>query len=280
MTDGTLWVNGQLVADPTAPVVRADDHGLVVGDGVFETVEVNGGRPFALTRHLRRLRDSARGLALDIDEPYIRSGVDAVLAGIGDRARLRITVTGGPSPYGSDRGGDGPTVLIATGPLPDWPPTTDVAVVPWTRNERSATAGLKTTSYADNVVALRYAHDRGAAEAIFANTRDEVCEGTGSNVFFEYDGALVTPPLTSGCLAGITRELVIEWLRADGVPVHELATPIAAFHRSREAFITSTTRGVQPIRAIDGAPLADAPGALTRRAADVFARRAANETDP
>jgi len=171
-------------------------------------------------------------------------------------------------------------VMIATGPLPDWPPTTDVAVVPWTRNERAATAGLKTTSYADNVVALRYAHDRGAAEAIFANTRGEVCEGTGSNVFFEYDGALVTPPLDSGCLAGITRELLIEWLRDDGVPVHELATPMAAFHRTREAFITSTTRGVLPIRAIDGTPLAEAPGALTERAAAVFARRAAADSDP
>lgn len=280
MTAGRLWTNGALVADPTAPVVRADDHGLVVGDGVFETVEVVDGQPFALTRHLRRLRDSARGLGLDIDDAFVRTGVDAVLADAPARARLRITVTGGPSPYGSDRGDVNPTVLIATGPLPTWPATTDVAVVPWTRNERSATAGLKTTSYADNVVALRYAHDRGAAEAIFANTRDEICEGTGSNVFFEYDGTLVTPPLDSGCLAGISRELLIEWLRDDGVPVHELATPMSAFRRAREAFITSTTRGVQPIRAVDGAPLAEAPGALTERAAAVFARRAAADMDP
>ncbi|MDQ1746881.1 MAG: branched-chain amino acid aminotransferase [Frankiaceae bacterium] len=280
MTTARLWADGALVDDPTTPVVRADDHGLVVGDGVFETVEVADGHPFALTRHLRRLRDSARGLGLDVDEELVRRGVDAVLDDAPARARLRITVTGGPSPYGSDRGDAGPTVLVATGPLPDWPPTTDVAVVPWVRNERSATAGLKTTSYADNVVALRYAHDRGAAEAVFANTRDELCEGTGSNVFLEYDGALVTPPLDSGCLAGITRELLVEWLRDDGVPVHELATPIAALYRAREAFITSTTRGVQPIRAVDGAPLAEAPGVLTARAAAVFARRAAADPDP
>jgi len=280
MTTPRLWLNGRLVDDPTTPVIRADDHGLVVGDGVFETVEVADGQPFALTRHLRRLNDSARGLGLDVDEALVRKGVEAVLADGPARARLRITVTGGPSPYGSDRGDATPTVMVATGPLPDWPPTTDVAVVPWARNERAATAGLKTTSYADNVVALRYAHDRGAAEAIFANTRGEVCEGTGSNVFFEYDGALVTPPLDSGCLAGITRELLIEWLRDDDVPVHELATPMAALHRAREAFITSTTRGVQPIRAIDGAPLAQAPGPLTERAAAVFARRAAADSDP
>jgi branched-chain amino acid aminotransferase len=196
------------------------------------------------------------------------------------RARLRITVTGGPSPYGSDRGSAEPTVLVATGPLADWPATTDVAVVPWTRNERSATAGLKTTSYADNVVALRWAHDRGAAEALFTNTRDEICEGTGSNVFFEYDGALVTPPLSSGCLGGITRELLVEWLRDDGVPVHELAVSLDTFRRTREAFLTSTTRGAQAIRAVDGAALPEAPGVLTRRAIEVFGRRAAENVDP
>jgi branched-chain amino acid aminotransferase len=281
----TLWVDGAVVADPATPVVRADDHGLVVGDGAFETVEVRDRTPFALTRHLRRLGASARGLGIDVDEELIRRGVAEVLAadaaaGVLDRARLRITVTGGPSPYGSDRGAAPPTLLVATAPLPDWPPTTDVWIVPWVRNERAATAGLKTISYADNVVALRYAHDRGAAEAVFANTRGEVCEGTGSNVFFEYDGALVTPPLDSGCLAGITRELLVEWLRADGVPVHELALPIDALRRAREAFITSTTRSVLPVRAVDAVPLAEAPGALTRRARDVFAARAAADLDP
>lgn len=274
-----LWVNGEVV-DESTPIVRANDHGLVVGDGVFETCAVYDGQAFALTRHLRRLRDSARGLGIDLDEELIHRGVDAVLADGPSRARLRITVTGGPSPYGSDRGDASPTVLIATGPLRDWPETTDVAIVPWTRNESAATAGLKTISYADNVVALRYAHDRGAEEALFANTRGEICEGTGSNVFFEYDGALVTPPLSSGCLAGITRELLIEWLRDDGVPVHELAVSVESFRRTREAFITSTTRGAQSIRAVDDAPLPEAPGALTRRAVDVFGRRSAEKIDP
>src|SRR4051794_21321181 len=213
----TLWVNGELVAEDAA-VIRADDHGLVVGDGVFETMAVEDGVPFALTRHLNRLHRSAAGLGLDVDEDLVRAGIEAVLADRPDFVRLRVTVTGGPSPYGSDRGTGAPTVMVATGPLSPWPPTTDVTVVPWVRNERAATAGLKTTSYADNVVALRYAHDNGAAEAIFANTRDEVCEGTGSNIFYEYDGRLVTPPLSSGCLAGVTRELLIEWLAGEGSP--------------------------------------------------------------
>ena len=275
----TLWVNGAIV-DDEALVIRADDHGLVVGDGVFETCEVRDGQAFALTRHLRRLRESAAGLFLTYDEDLVREGVTAVLATGLDRARLRITVTGGPSPYGSDRGDAPPTVMIGTGPLKQWAETDDVAVVPWTRNERAATAGLKTTSYADNVVALRWAHERGAAEAMFTNTRGEVCEGTGSNVFYEQDGALVTPPLTSGCLAGITRELLLEWLRAEGVVVREEAQPLERLRVAREAFLTSSTRRVQAIGAIDASPYAEAPGPLTQHAKEIFEKYAAQDLDP
>ena len=271
-----LWVDGVLVAEDQ-PVIRADDHGLVVGDGVFETCEVKGGVVFALTRHLRRLRDSARGLGLEIDENFVRKGVDAVLADRPEWARLRITVTGGPSPYGSERGTAAPTVMVATGSMHAWPPTTDVAVVPWVRNERAATAGLKTTSYADNVVALAWAKQRGADEAIFANTRGELCEGTGSNVFVEQDGRLVTPPLTSGCLGGITRELLLEWLPGE---IEERALPIGVLAEAGEAFITSTTRSVLAIRAVDGAALRESPGPLTRHAAEVFAERAGADPDP
>src|SRR3954462_11743077 len=276
----TLWVNGSLVASDT-PVIRADDHGLVVGDGVFETCEVRDGVPFALRRHLRRLAASAAGLGLSIDEALVGRGIAEVLAaGSPGRARLRVTVTGGPSPYGSDRGSAAPTVMVATGPLSPWPPTTDVAIVPWTRNERAATAGLKTTSYADNVVALRKAHDIGAAEALFANSRGEVCEGTGSNVFYAYDGELVTPPFSSGCLAGVTRELVIEWLAAEGAAVREVALPMDTLRETSEAFITSTTRDVMPIAHIDGVALPAAPAPLTRTACVVFERRAAESADP
>ena len=275
----TLWVNGAIV-DDDALVIRADDHGLVVGDGVFETCEVRDGQAFALTRHLRRLRESASGLFLAYDEEQVRAGIDQVLATGVDRARLRITITGGPSPYGSDRGDAPPTVMIGTGTLKEWPETDDVAVVPWTRNERAATAGLKTTSYADNVVALRWAHERGAAEAIFTNTRGEVCEGTGSNVFYEYDGALVTPPLSTGCLGGITRDLLLEWLRQEGIVVREEAQPLERLRTAREAFLTSSTRRVQAIGAIDASPYADAPGPLTLQAKEIFEKYAAQDLDP
>jgi branched-chain amino acid aminotransferase len=271
----TLWVNGALV-DPEAPALRGDDHGITVGDGVFETLKVVAGTPFALTRHLRRLGTSAAGLGMAVDLDLVRNAVAEVLAADGSaKARLRITVTGGPSPFGSDRGSAAPSLLVATAPLSDWPATAEVATVPWTRNEKAATAGLKTTSYADNVIALRHAHDRGAAEAILANTVGDLCEGTGSNVFVGIDGELVTPPLTSGCLAGVTRELIIEWLG----DVVERPLPLSALSLADEAFLASSTRDVQPIGAVDGKVLPAAPGVMTHRAMTVFAQRS-EEADP
>ncbi|HYF46390.1 MAG TPA: aminotransferase class IV, partial [Acidimicrobiales bacterium] len=232
----------------------------------------------ALSRHLRRLRRSAAGLGLELDrsDEELATGVRDVIAanepGVG---RLRMTVTGGPGPLGSARGADGPTVVLATGPAGTWPPTAEVVVVPWPRNERSAVAGLKTTSYAENVVALAHATERGAGEAIFANLAGDLCEGTGSNVFVAVDGRLVTPPLSSGCLAGITRELLLE--ETDAV---EADVTMDQFRAADEAFLTSSTRDVQPISAIDGTALPSCPGPLTRAAADAFTRLQERTLDP
>jgi branched-chain amino acid aminotransferase len=276
-----VWVNGRLVGEGD-PAIRPDDHGLVVGDGVFETVKVLDGQPFALNRHLSRLQRSAAGLGLGLDVELVRTAVKAVLAAdeqSGEdtsRQRLRITVTGGPSPYGSDRGNGPATLAVASAPLTTWPATAAVAIVPWARNEWSAVAGLKTISYAENVVALARAHSVGAAEAIFANTRGELCEGTGSNVFLGVDGRLVTPPLTSGCLAGITRELLLEWLG----DVEERPLPIRDLAEADEAFLASSTRDVQAIATVDGSELAAAPGPLTQRALAVWAERAAESMEP
>jgi branched-chain amino acid aminotransferase len=273
----TVWINGTLFPDSEARI-SVFDHGLVVGDGVFETVKVIGGVPFAFTRHLTRLARSAAGL--DLPEPDldgIRAGALALLAASGHPARgkLRITVTGGISPLGSQRG-DGPmTAILALGGLPDEEPPCDVVMVPWPRNEHGALAGLKTTSYAENVVALRYATDRSAQEGIFANTAGNLCEGTAANVFVVSGGRLLTPPLSSGCLAGVTRDLVIEWAGAveEDLPVSALAT-------ADEAFLTGTTRDVLPIRSVDGARLPAAPGPVSATAAEAFVVRAAECPDP
>jgi len=275
------WVDGRLVG-PEEGAVRASDHGVTVGDGVFETLKVVDGQPFALTRHLRRLARSASGLGLTApDEGMVRKGVAAVLA-TGERigfGRLRIVVTGGPGPLGSSRGDVGLSYVVLATPVPRPAATTTLCVVPWTRNERSAVAGLKTTSYAENVVALAHAAAAGAGEALFANTRGELCEGTGSNVVLAMDGELVTPPLSSGCLAGITRELLLEWGAEAGLPVHERTLTLDDLATADEVMITSSTRDVQPASRVEGREL-PAPGRLAARAAALFTERAAADLDP
>ncbi len=270
-------MNGDLFPDDEARI-SVFDHGLVVGDGVFETIKVVNGEPFALTRHLARLSRSATGLGLDEpDLDQVRAGALAVIESSGPMAlaRLRITVTGGISPLGSERGNSPVTAIVAMASAKPPTPTVDVTMVPWPRNERGALAGLKTTSYGENVRALAYAADHGGSEAIFANTAGGLCEGTGSNVFVVSAGRLLTPPLAAGCLAGVTRALVIEWA---GAVEEEL--PAGALATAEEAFLTGTTRDVQPIRSVSGTVLPAAPGPITRKAAEVFAMRSAESPDP
>ena len=277
-----VWVNGHLRGDEAS--LSALDHGVTVGDGAFETLKIVAGQPFALSRHAARLDRSLAGLGLPAaDHGTIAAGVAAVL-GAGPPipfGRLRYTVTAGVGPLGSDRAAtdaSGLTYLVTAGEQAPPPESGAVVVVPWTRNERGATAGLKTTSYADNVIALAYAKARGGSEAIFGNTRGELCEGTGSNVFVVVDGTILTPPPDSGALEGITRALTLEWCRDDGLAVEERALPLDVLRTADEVFITSSTRDVLAVHAVDDRELT--PGPVTARAAKVFAERSTAEGDP
>lgn len=276
-----VWVNGSLVG-ADEPALAALDHGVTVGDGAFETCKVVDGEVFAADRHLARMDRTLAGLGLPpVDRERLQQGIDAVLAA-GEKipfGRLRYTITGGPGPLGSDRGDQGQTYIVTATEVTPFADTTAVATVPWTRNSRSATAGLKTTSYADNVIALAHAKAKGGSEAIFANDRDELCEGTGSNIFVVVDGVLRTPPLESACLAGITRELAIEYAREVGIDVVEETMPFTVLESAEEAFLTSSTRDVQPIHAIDGRQL-DAPGPITARVSDAFAKASSADLNP
>ncbi|MEZ5095034.1 MAG: aminotransferase class IV [Nocardioides sp.] len=132
------WVNGRLLDDPSGPAVSVTDHGFTVGDGVFESVKILHGAPFALTRHLERLRRSVEGLGLPpVDEEAIHAGVAAVLAGQElPLGRLRITYTGGHAPLGSGRGDDSTTLVVVADAMQPWPAATSVITAPWPRNER------------------------------------------------------------------------------------------------------------------------------------------------
>jgi branched-chain amino acid aminotransferase len=275
-----VWVNGQQV-DPATPSIGALDHGVTVGDGAFETCRVLDGAPFALTRHAARLDRSLAGLGLPpADHSVIDAGIKSVLAGepIGF-GRLRYTVTGGAGPLGSDRDESPLTYIVTAAAQPPNPKTGKVVVVPWTRNERSATAGLKTTSYAENVVALAYAKERGGVEALFANSVGNLCECTGSNVFVVVDDEILTPDLGSGPLAGVTRALLIEWCREEGVVVREGPLPMSILDRASEVFITSSTKDVLPVHALDDRKV-EAPGPVTSRAAEIFSRLSSERLDP
>ncbi|MFJ8084577.1 aminotransferase class IV [Streptomyces sp. NPDC096205] len=271
-----IWLDGGL-QDIESARVSVFDHGLTVGDGIFETMKVTEGRTFALTRHLARLTRSARGLGLpdpDLDE--VRRACAAVIeANPMPLGRLRVTYTGGHGPLGSDRGEHGPTLVVALGETTRRPDTTAAITVPWTRNERGALTGLKTTSYAENVVALARAHEHGASEALFANTVGQLCEGTGSNVFVVLDGEIHTPPLASGCLAGITRELAVEWTGAK-----ETDLPLDVLERADEVFLTSTLRDIQAVHRVDDRELPGRPGPVTAKAMRIFDERAGDDLDP
>jgi branched-chain amino acid aminotransferase len=276
-----IWANGAIVSEREA-FVSPFDHGLLTGDGVFETLGTYGGRVFAMRRHYARLQRSAAGLGLEVPErEVLERACDEVLkVNELERARVRITITGGEAPLGSEKGNTSPTVIVAGAAAPAWPETGAVVTVPFTRNENGALVGMKTTSYGENVVALAYAKERGGDEAIFGNTKGQLCEGTGSNIFIVESGEVLTPPLSSGCLAGITRELVLEICVRDGIEVREEDLTLEALLSAEEAFLTSSTREVQAIGMVDGRALSRAPGKLTLRLASAFSRLVVDEIDP
>ena len=255
------WLNGDLMADPTEGVVAVTDHGFTVGDGVFEAVKTVHGAPSPspVTSSGSSAAPPVSGCPSPTSTTYAAGSRRCSTAS----RTTRWGGCGSPTRPGRTR-----WARAAAAARPRWsspgarsspPPTeTTVVTVPWTRNEHGATAGLKTTSYAENVIALAHAVERGGSEAVFANTAGHLCEGTGTNVFYVVDGELRTPSLASGCLAGVTRALVLEWCGA-----REVDEPLAeVLARASEAFLVSTTRDVQAIARWDDRDL-PAPGPVT-----------------
>ncbi len=270
-----IWVNGRLHEDPDEARVAVTDHGLVVGDGVFEALKVTPAGAFAVQRHLDRLTRSAASLGLPApDHGAVRAAIEEVLEGQAvDSGKIRITYTGGPGPLGSQAAYGPQTLVVALDDATPSAPTAQVVTAPWTRNEHGALAGVKSTSYAENVRVLAFAAARGATEGIFVNTAGHVCEGTGSNVFAVVDGTVVTPPLTAGPLAGITRELVLEW---SDVVEHNLT--LEDYLAADEVFLTSSLRDVQPVHRWDETTFAPHP--VADSIARTFAERSGADPDP
>lgn len=259
-----VWLDGHLV-DEEAARVSAFDHGFLLGDGVFETSRVYAGEPFALDEHLARLRESAGVMRIPVPGD-LESAAHAVL-GANDlsEARIRITLTSGGGPAGLARGAGLPTVLVVALPLTPWPPASTAIVSRFRRDEHSPLAGVKTTSAAQSVMALAEARDAGADEALVLNVAGNLCEATAANVFLVHDGVAATPPLDAGCLAGITRAHVLALGAVERTLAHD------DLLRADEAFLTSSTREVQPLVAVDGRAVGRGkPGPVTQRLAEAY----------
>ena len=272
---GVSWVNGSLV-EPGNGVILPNDHSVIVGDGVFETLQVFNGQPFALTRHLKRLKKSSEGLGLTPpDENRIKEAIDTVLRADSEAGVIRITWSSGLGTLGSARGNSPGTLIVSTQERKIWPASESLHIVPWPRNERGALTGLKTTSYAENVLALETAHRHDCDEALFLNTTGVLCEGTGTNIFLVINEELVTPPISSGCLAGITRELVLEIAE-----VTERNISPSELNNCNEAFITSSTRDLSPVSRFDDLAVPLVPGPVTEKVAQAFSRLKSSQPDP
>lgn len=272
MSDVTkIWFNGALTPEEGV-TLSPFDLGVANGFGVFETLIAYQGAAPTFERHYQRLKTSAATMELPVPvATELLEAVDAVILanGLGaGRARVRITLGAGKQAL---HGGGGQGYLAVTAvPQPDPSPVAELVLVPMRCNEHSACAGIKSTSYADYLLAYRYARKAGADEAVMLNTAGHLCECSMSNLFVVRDGKVLTPPLSSGCLPGVTRAYVIEICRGNGIPLEETDLSEDVLFTSDELFITSSGREVQPAKMVDTSlPF---PGALTSRIASEYRR--------
>jgi branched-chain amino acid aminotransferase len=264
-----LWCNGDWISPldfPASPF----DRGLMHGLGLFETMLAIRGKPVLLQRHMTRLGESCAAFGWYPAFPKVAEVVARLVAenGLaGGRARIRLAVTAGAGSFGELSQGEDHLVWITAVQAPDPPPHATACLSAFTSNEKSPLAGIKSASYAEHMIALADATRRGFDEALFLNTRGQLSEASTANVFLVTDGVLCTPPLSSGCLPGITRALVMETAPSLGIPCVEQEIPEALLHRADEILLTSSIRGVMGVSRFGDRQLAPGPITAALRAA-------------
>jgi len=264
-----LWCNGQWLDSldfPSSPTDRGTLHGL----GLFETLLALDGAPVFADRHLVRLQQACARLGWSLPMPDVRRTAVELLARndlTAGRARIRLAVTAGSGPVHDLTPGSDRLVWMTTLHAGDAPESLTACLSPWPRNERSPLAGMKCASYAENLVALDHARRQGFDETIFANTTGHLCEAATANIFVAIDGTLLTPPLASGCLPGITREVVIELAKDLGMPFEARDLKPGDLTRAEEVFLTSSLRGVMRLSRFEAHEYAAGPIARSLRQA-------------
>jgi branched-chain amino acid aminotransferase len=252
-------VDGAITLASMATIPATDD-GLLRGDGAFEVIRVYGGRPYALDEHLQRLERSALNLRLPLDLEAVRADANRLLAHAGagpDHEQLRIVIT---------RGG---CRLLLTEPRPVGPDYIRLGSVVYSPTR--VLDGVKSLSYAANMLASRLARERGFDEALLVTPHGRVLEAPTSSLFWVKDRAVLTPPLDEHILASITRRVVIEETGAV-----ERSCTLQELGEADEAFLASTTREVQPVAAIDDRAF-QAPGPVTTEVAGTVGTRIRSE---
>jgi len=245
------------IRDSEQLMIPVTDEGLLRGDGVFEVLRLYGGRPFALDEHLERIARSAAGIRLPADLDALRAEIAALLEQAGEvDSLLRVVLTRG-----------GRRIAIVE-PLPPYPETARVRTIAFAPSR--ILDGLKTVSYAANMLAVRLAKEQGFDESLFVTPHGRVLEGTTWTLFYVRGGELLTPPLEERILQSITRRHVLE--AAGG---SERVTTLDELLGAEEAFIASTVREVLPIARIDDTDLPQAPGPVTQAARDALRARIA-----
>jgi branched-chain amino acid aminotransferase len=252
------------------------DRGVLLADGLFETMRGRRGRIFRIDRHLARLEAGLMAIGVPMPAPLGEWALAALVAAGHQDARIRLTVTRGLGPPGLlPPDPVRPTVIIAVWPMADLagpaPAAVSLHVASGRRNERAMSAGLKTLSYTDGVLALIEAQRHGADDALFLDTDGHCSETTGANLFAATGDALVTPPISCGALPGITRSVMFELAGALGVTCVERAFGLDELHRADEAFVTNSTRGPVPVSRVGDRVIGSGtPGGLTRQLADAY----------
>lgn len=248
-----LWCNGQWLDSrdfPSSPT----DRGSILGLGLFETLLALDGSVVFAERHLARLQQGCTRLGWSISIPDIHATAMELLARsnlTAGRARIRLAVTAGSGSLDDLTPGSDRLVWMAAFPAAGPPASLTACLSPWPRNERSPLAGMKCASYAENLLALDHARRQGFDETIFTNSSGHLCEAATANLFLASEGTLLTPPLASGCLPGITREVVIELAKVLGIPCHERDLLPAELPRAEEVFLTSSIRGLTRLSRVE-----------------------------